>query len=320
MSEGVAMTQSVAGKAQTRLQVFLARAARNPRWMMMDTLSRFASVRRASRALRSGATRSAFDVAASMFGGIDPEAFVRTLRQDGFCGGLQIPADTLQKIQSYCATANCYGDANERYGFRYGDKARAQVVASRVFSQATYLFLDGLQPTLDQLANDPLLQEIARHYLAATPVITGVRVWWVFATPEAAYDNSITTSFFHYDKDDYSALRVFFYLSPVDAGSGPHVVARGSHLKKPLSQLVALGERTDAQLVAYYGEQSMHTVCGPAGSGFAEDPFCFHKATRPISGDRLMLEVKYATRNYHIFPYPDRALASNILEHGPPGS
>jgi len=38
--------------------------------------------------------------------------------------------------------------------------------------------------------------------------------------------------------------------------------------------------------------------CGPAGSGFAEDIFGFHKGLHPESGDRLITQIRYELRDY----------------------
>jgi hypothetical protein len=42
------------------------------------------------------------------------------------------------------------------------------------------------------------------------------------------------------------------------------------------------------------------TICDRAGIGFAEDPFCFHKAITPQNRDRLILELKFTLNNYDI--------------------
>jgi hypothetical protein len=281
--------------------------------MLMDSLSRFVSIRRTAKLLYRR-DRSHYDLGASKMAPTDIEAFVAALNRDGFADGLRLPPQAVSQMLEFSNRAICYGDANPAFGFRYADKLRAQKAAGRVFSKGTYLFLDDLEPLVDGLARDPLLMAIAARYLGCTPAITGCRLWWVFATPESDYDASITTSFFHYDKDDYSAVRLFFYLTEVDDDHGPHVVVRGSHVDKKMSQLVALAERTDGDITGYYGRDKLVTIYGNSGSGFAEDPFCFHKATRPVAGDRLMLEMKYAARNYNIFPEPDRAAAALILD------
>lgn len=297
----------------SRLKTLWAQASANPHWVAMDALSRFATVRDSLRLLRRRPDLSRYDLAASRMANIEPRECLASLRRDGYFHGLTLPADVVGQLHAFASDATCYGDADVRAGFRYADKIAAQVQCERVFSQATYLFLDEMQSVIDGVATDPLLSFIAASYMNAPPVVTGRRLWWVFATAESDYNTSLTTSFFHYDKDDYAALRWFFYLSPVpDRNHGPHVVVRGSHTDKRLSQLFSLGERGDHGILNCYGPERMDTILGDAGSGFAEDPFCFHKATRPLTADRLMLEIRFATRNFDIFPHPDRAAARNV--------
>ena len=292
--------------SQSRLKAFMARATGNPRWMLMETLSRFVLVRNTVKLLQRKNDEQ-YDLSTSQLAPMDVDAFGAALGRDGICSGLQLSADTVDEILAFASRAHCFGDASPRFGFRYRDKACAEAQARRRFSLATYFLLDELQPVLARLRADPLLCAIAARYLHSRPLCTGTRLWWTFAAPAADYNASLTTSFFHYDKDDYACLRFFFYLTEVDDDHGPHVAVRGSHLNKPWSQLFSLGERSDAAILDFYGADNLVTVYGAPGLGYAEDPFCFHRATRPRLGDRLMLEIKYATRDYRIFKGPDRS-------------
>ena len=40
------------------------------------------------------------------------------------------------------------------------------------------------------------------------------------------------------------------------------------------------------------------SLADPAGSGFAEDIFGFHKGLHPESGHRLIVQVRYGLRDY----------------------
>jgi hypothetical protein len=302
---------------KSRLKAVWARARTNPRWVLMDLLSRFVFVRKIVKSLYEKPGLPQPDVSRSQFQDLDAGKFLGSLNRDGFCTGLNLPRNLTQQLLKFAFESTCYGDANPGFGFRYAEKSKAQRISRQVFSQGTYLVLDRMQPLLNKLANDPLLLSIAGDYIGTTAVITGNRLWWVFATAAADYDTSLTTSFFHYDKDDYSALRMFFFLSRVDENNGPHVVVRGSHTRKRLSQLVSLSERSDREIAATYGDDKLMTICGAPGAGFAEDPFCFHKAVRPVSGDRLMLEIKYAARDYKIFPAPDRTRMTEVIDPMP---
>lgn len=296
------------------LKTLWTQASTNPRWMLMHSLSRFAVVRNAVRSLHRRPLLSQYNLAASRLPLVNTVEFLSALKRHGYRAGLKLPEDVLEKLQRFAASARCYGDADARFGFRYADKVVAQAQSKRVFSQATYLFLDEIQRVIEEVARDPLLAFMAASYLNSTPVITGTRLWWAFATPEEHDDVSSTANCFQYDEDDYAALRLLFYVTPVpDDLHGPHVVVRGSHQDKPLSQLFSSGEGGDRGIRECYGTDRIETIYGEAGDGFAEDPFCFHKTSRPHVGDRLMLEIKYATRNFNIVPPPDRAAARNIF-------
>ncbi len=72
------------------------------------------------------------------------------------------------------------------------------------------------------------------------------------------------------------------------------MVARGSHKRRRLrDRLTLFIGRSTEDMVKYYGPDDVLTVTGPAGTGFAEDPFCFHRGTPPTSGDRLMMQVEF---------------------------
>jgi hypothetical protein len=296
------VNDSRGSQVRIRVRDYLRRGSANPRWLLMDSVSRFHVARRIARVIGSRPVTQHYPLNHSRFNAVDVDSFVNTLHHDGYCAGLVLPAAAVRDILYFADTLPCFGDADKSLGFLYRNKEDAEASSLREFSQATYLNRDGLQPVLDAVARDPLLMGIAASYLQAPPVITGTRMWWTFATGAASFNNSITTSFFHYDKDDYAALRLFFYLSDVDDGRGPHVVVRGSHRVKSISQLVSIRERNDDDIMRSYGRDHLTTITGKVGHGFAEDPFCFHKATRPVSGDRLMIELKYARRDYQSFP------------------
>ncbi|MGA7936888.1 MAG: hypothetical protein WCA35_25250, partial [Kovacikia sp.] len=98
--------------------------------------------------------------------------------------------------------------------------------------------------------------------------------------------------------------------------NGPHILVRGSHTKKKFSQIISLGQRQDQRIIDYYGAENVKAICGEAGFGFAEDPFCFHKATRPVLKDRLILQLIYATKDYGLFKSrQDPSRLKNIFEN-----
>ncbi len=61
-------------------------------------------------------------------------------------------------------------------------------------------------------------------------------------------------------------LKFFFYLVPVDEGTGPHVYVRGSHNRRVFKhQLSLLVGHPAQEVLGVYGQQSPITLTGEAG-------------------------------------------------------
>ncbi len=98
---------------------------------------------------------------------------------------------------------------------------------------------------------------------------------------------------------DFRALKFFFYLTDVDESNGPHVCVLGSHRRKRLRHLFTfLIGQEDKDIIDFYGDANIRTMCEKAGHGFAEDPMCFHKGNPPTGNPRLMLEVVFVGKRH----------------------
>jgi hypothetical protein len=137
---------------------------------------------------------------------------------------------------------------------------------------------------------------VAEGYFSAPATIIDVRLWWSFASasPNRAALKLAAQDSFHFDLADWKQLKFFFYLTDVDAQSGPHRFVLGSHARRPLAHQVSpFSAKTDAQILAAYGAEAVQTITGPAGSGFAEDPFGYHTGATVQEGTRLCLEISF---------------------------
>ena len=307
------MRESTSAQAIRRLRRYFKHTMRNPEWTIMDFSSRFVTVRELLKKFRKPLPDDFYPVSKSALALADIDRLVHDVDEDGFAFGLGLPDELLSDLISYAWSATCYGNGKPQFGLRYEEKAAAEKQCGTVFSQAEFFDLDNSVPAIARLSCDPLLLSISARYFGSQPVYTDSRLWWTFATRESEFDVTHTSCFFHFDKDDYASLRFFFYLTDVDEETGPHKVVRKSHKKKKLSQLISLGERGQEEIEKMYGSDSIVTVCGSAGSGFADDPFCFHRATRPTAKDRLLLQLRFATKDHHIFSKPDLSSCRNIL-------
>jgi hypothetical protein len=278
-----------------RLPQYLQTLRRDPAWIAMFVGARFATARRLARAI--GRATPAVAPATSSDGRVlgDADALVGVLDRDGIAQGLRLTDDTLDAVRAFTETAPCYLDA---------DPARPLVVpwdAPVGTPPANALIADyrdgiGTSAALAALVTDPLLLRIAAGHLGRAPILKRTRLWWTFAGSAAGTGERSTFSIdhFHFDLDDWLCLKFFFYVNDVDAGSGPHAVVLGSHRNRPLStRLTPFKGVSRRVLEAAYPADAFHLVTGAAGSGFAEDPFCFHTGTSPTSRDRLMLEIEY---------------------------
>ena len=234
----------------------------------------------------------------SNFQNVNTVDVVTSLKKQGLYTGIKLPDSILQEILEFAYSTPCYGNLDTQLGFLYSEKER--ISKDITLFTAQYFNTSLLCPAIKKLACDPKLLEITALYFQTEPVFTGSRLWWNFVVnDEQPYDSNKTITFFHYDLDDYACLRFFFYLTDVDSNSGAHVCVRGSHLKKKLSYvLMPVKRRSDEDITAYYGSNTLISISGNQGFGFAEDTFCFHKATRPLNRDRLMLQIQFATNNY----------------------
>jgi len=147
-----------------------------------------------------------------------------------------------------------------------------------------------------RIAKDPLVVEVARRYLAVEPILLTTQLWWSY--PCLDLNQARVPEYgFHYDIDDYKFLKLFFYLTDVDADSGPHVVIESTHVTKGV--FGKLHRRiTDEQAQTKYGSQ-VRALTGKAGTGFFEDTFCFHKGLSP-SKRRLALVLEYAIHDFEM--------------------
>ncbi|MEM6839239.1 MAG: hypothetical protein AAF609_20630 [Cyanobacteria bacterium P01_C01_bin.120] len=239
---------------------------------------------------------------ASIFTDINVSDAVESLSQDGICLGINLSQRTLDKVFDFALSTTCYGNQNPKLGFSYAEKDKIEQEYGYTFFMAQYYNTSKLCSEIQELSHDSKLLEIASLYLKTKPVFTGSRLWWTFVVnDEQSYDSSQTITFFHYDLDDYACVRFFFYLTDVDSESGPHICVRGSHRNKSISHiLMPVKRRSDDAISDFYGLDNIVTVTGSKGFGFAEDTFCYHKATRPFRRDRLMLQIQFATADYRL--------------------
>ncbi len=153
-----------------------------------------------------------------------------------------------------------------------------------------------------RLACDPRIIAAVESYIGCTPTIAAFAAWHTFPGQVDA-----PAEMFHRDRDCFSFVKLFVYLSDVDAQAGPHEFIQFSHdadalqayfkssgLQVDLPKLFEGNSRNlaMADLKAILG-RNIVTTTGPAGFGFLEDTFGLHRGTRPQGASRLIFSVTY---------------------------
>lgn len=278
---------------------------RKPDWFFMYALSRFSTMRKLmtrfyGSKLQKTSPHSLFvgiEDRVSLFPNLNVDAAVDAIKTDGFYAGIHLPTKTLQDIFQFLDTIDYFPDHDGPAVVPTESQTEGPQY-HKLYSRGRYpeTFLDC--PAIQTIIHDPALLKIAEGYLGVQPIHNGSRLWWSYANVPP-YDIDHAGQRFHYDVDDFGALRFFFYLTPVDSTCGPHMIVRGSHDRKRLTDKITLSRfRSDEDLIDYYGQASMVTLEGDAGFGFAEEPQVFHKGAQPTAGDRLILLIRYVMREW----------------------
>ena len=274
---------------------YWADARESPRWLLMFALARVVPVRRLLRALARA--RQPTEARPSLlFPGVRSDAAVARLQFDGVWTGLMLPAPLVREIQAFAARTPCYGNFDRRLAFLPHQHADAERRFGRGLIVGQYL--DAVEDcgAIRAIRDDALLWRIATAYLRTDPIVVTTRLWWSFPSSrgEARDYHMAGQGRFHFDLDDWRSVKFFFYLTDVDAASGPHVVARGTHWRHTVAHQVSpMVGKTEAEVRAAYGDDALTTIKGPAGLGFAEDPFAFHMGAQPTRRPRLMAEIEF---------------------------
>lgn len=243
------------------------------------------------------------------------EQAAKALAVDGYCAGLRLAPDVLENLRRFSHGSMCLAEGDPRFPFLISERMEAERNFGRKIRIGRFDHAMQNCPEIRSLAADPTILAIARGYLECPPIFLGARIWWSFPANANATEKMSLGQGFHYDLDGYRSVAFFFNLTDVDSASGPHVLVRGSHVRKPWRALLSMHKgKSDGQIEEWYGKEKQVILCGPAGSGFAEDLFCYHKGLHPESGDRLMLQLRFGLRRY--YEQPDGNYYPNLAKYG----
>jgi hypothetical protein len=275
-------------------------------WLAMFLFARFEIVQRYAGRDRPGPPLpGATDEAAVLLQTGSPvQEIVRRVRADGIADGLRLAQDAVADVIVFAAGARCYGNGQRHRPLGRSTDGRLMFEDAVVGD-----YLDGIADcdAIRRLWRDPEIRAIARGCLGTRPLPLRSRLWWSFRSDRAdsVLRAAHAQNFFHFDLDDWCAVKFFFYITDVAPENGPHIYVRKSHRKRAvLDQLSPFKGRSSRHITAKYGRDSLAVMLGPAGTGFVEDPYGFHTGTAVTGTARLILEIEYGvTRPPLVGPY-----------------
>lgn len=293
-----------------RLSKLYRSLAAQPGYTLMRGAARFSAIRSAvavSRGLlHSG--RVAAELAAletrlheTQFHGVDLQRFVDDLDREGIAYGLRLPDNTVRGIVAWADTQPCFADRSETRGFFARDRPRAEAALGKPILLAQYFNAAEDCAAVARLIDDPVLRWVATRYLRSVPTFVGANLWWTFPVRALESDRAEHAHLFHRDVDDFRFFKFFFYLTDVPQGEGAHVCVASSHRSPPSSGGLDrwnVRRYSDAEIAGKYAPNQIHEICGPAGTGFAENTLCVHKGSTPKTTARLLLQLQFALFDY----------------------
>ncbi|MDH3603291.1 MAG: hypothetical protein OEU26_27060, partial [Candidatus Tectomicrobia bacterium] len=199
----------------------------NFRWFFMRKMARFNTCQYLAKFFRGNTDTSAKDfrqatISNSIFEDIDINHIINQLKQDGIYVGLNLPKDIVNEIRAFAYDTPCYANGCEHLGFYYHEKERV-LKENQINLIIGDYYNTSHCDAIQKISNDPVLTEISRHYFNNDITCQGHKLWWSFPTEISIYHQFKYGQTFHYDIDDYAALKFFFYMTDVRTTSGPHV-------------------------------------------------------------------------------------------------
>lgn len=143
-----------------------------------------------------------------------------------------------------------------------------------------------------EISADPLLLSIIQQYMGVPPIFDTPVIFLNSAAPLDDKGLSDTAQLYHHDLHRLQFVKLFVYLTDVDADSGPHAMIPGTHRARP-DAMWADGRRTD-EAVSKSGLLDKEVrITGKSGTLFLVDTSALHKGVHPNNNARLLAQVQY---------------------------
>jgi len=221
---------------------------------------------------------------------------VQTVRQEAVYVGLNLPSAIIAEIKAFALSEPLHAIyAPNGPIFRYADVLNGFAPDGRPIP------VGGVSdpqrcPAIQTIINDPILRCIVRRYLGHEPRKVLALLSWTFCSAMTDDERRRLRHHvidYHYDVEGFDFIYASFYITDTDRRNGAHVMMKRSHRKKPLRMLLGSVRASQEDVYQVFGRDNEITIEGPAGTGFVQDTSCYHRATTPTHGDRLMLAIRF---------------------------
>jgi hypothetical protein len=162
----------------------------------------------------------------------------------------------------------------------------------------------------------PALLDTVNSYLGLWSKLNYVDAWYTIPSP--VQRQAVASQRWHRDPEDQRLVKVFLYLSDVDAGAGPLEYVRGSH---GLGPYAGLWPNLDPGTASYPAEGEVKAripaadriaATGPAGTLIFCDTYGLHRGGLATESPRVLATWAYVT--------PASIFARRFETPWPPGS
>ena len=232
----------------------------------------------------------------TLFPGVDIDQVTDAIKQDAVFIGLNLPDETVQSILAFAKAEELHA-IYDPHGptFLYRD------VTNGVAADGRPMPIGGIRDparcaAVKAVIEDPVLNAIVQRYLGHKPRRVMTILDWSFGSQMSAEERRRLRHHvidYHYDVGGFNFVYASFYITDTDRYSGAHVMMKGSHRKKPLRMLFGSARAEEDAVHRQFGRENELVIEGPAGTGFVQDTSCYHRASPPTRGDRLMLAVRF---------------------------
>jgi hypothetical protein len=232
----------------------------------------------------------------TIFPGVDTDRVVKSIRDEAVFVGLKLPPNLVEQIKAFALAEPLHAiyDPNGPT-FTYADVSNGRAADGRRMP------IGGVRDparcaAVRTIVEDPVLRKIVHDYLGHEPRKIITILDWSFASTMSDDERrglKHGVIDYHYDVGGFDFVYASFYITDTDKYSGAHVMMKRSHNRKPWRMLLGSARASQEAVYKQYGAENEITIEAPAGTGFVQDTSCYHRASPPTRGDRLMLAIRF---------------------------